>query len=99
MGVVPHRRMWHFSAAQQFFPCSRGSGTHQHFDDWHEDGAVAYAQGVGTELLVRSQIIAPSRAAESLPLPIVADRQHQPTVRGGEQLIRHDLQMSIPLAG
>ena len=44
-----------------------------------------------------AEIGSTGRVAERLPLAVVADGQDEPAVGGGEQLVRHDLQMGVAL--
>ncbi len=97
-GVIPDRRMRHFRGSQSFPPIFCAQLAHGFFQERHKNGPVLDAQGVRREARIGRQILQACCLAETLPLTVIADGQHEPTVGGGEQLVGDDLQVGIALA-
>jgi hypothetical protein len=98
-GVVKYGAVRHVRGTQQFLPLPRRAAAQKRFEKGNELRAVLNAQRVGGEARIIEQILLARRAAEALPLAIVADGEHDVTVGRLEELVGNNLQMGVPLPG
>ena len=89
--------MRHVRLGEPLLPVRRRQGSHRSFDQGNDLLPPFHTLSVRGEAGLGGEFLRAGRSAECLPLRIVADVQHEPSVRRLKQLIRHDLEVGIAL--